>query len=402
MIKLLQPSVKGFKYRIYPNEEQKLYLSKTFGCCRFIYNTLLSEATLEYSAYKVNYSDRKPDCSGFAFCKKIKELKDKDEFFWLREVSNRALQQKAIDLGKAFSNFFRKGSKKASYPKFKKRNENNSFRLTEESFSIISGKLFLAKCKKSINLNLSRRMPSPPSQVTISRNASGQYFASFLCEYTPESVTTGIGVLGIDVGIKDLVVTSKGDLIENPKHYLHAAHRLARLQRRLSRKQKGSKNRTKARLKVARLHQHIVNQRCDHLHKLSTRLISENQAIVIENLNVQGMSQNRKLAKHVMTAGWSMFRKMLEYKAQASQHVKIIIASRWYPSTQLCSACYKRPTKKLNLSERGWICEYCGSIHQRDVNAAKNLKLLGEWTLAKPGVLDSGYAVVLAEQYPSL
>lgn len=402
MSHIKQPLAKGFKCRIYPTNEQQAYLNKTFGCCRFVYNHLLASSQLAYDHWKLNNQLPKPKMNTFDLINQLPTLKQQPEYLWLNEVSSCALQQKVQDLGKSFGNFFKRNSKGVGYPKFKKRGYSDSFRLTPKYFAIKGNVFTIAKCVTPIKIISDRVLPSEPSQVTISRNASGQYFASFLCEYTPKPVTTGVGVLGIDVGIKDLVVTSKGDFVENPKHYLHAAHRLARFQRRLSRKQKGSKNRNKARLKVARLHQHIVSQRCDHLHKLSTRLIGENQAIVIENLNVKGMSQNRKLAKHVMTAGWSMFRKMLEYKAQASQHVKIIIASRWYPSTQLCSACYKRPTKKLKLSERGWTCTHCGTVHQRDVNAAQNLKLLGEWALAKPGVLDSPCAVVLAEQYPSL
>ncbi len=402
MSKTSQPFVKGFKYRIYPNEEQQLFLNKTFGCCRFVYNRLLAGSQLAYDQWKQNNDLPKPKMSSFDLINCLPGMKQQLECVWLNEVSSCALQQKVQDLGKAFSNFFKRHTKGVGYPKFKKRGYHDNFRLTPHYFKVNNASFTIAKCAAPIKIVFDRDLPSPPSQVTISRNASGQYFASFLCEYTPDKIATGTGVLGIDVGIKDLVVTSKGDIVENPKHYLHAAHRLARLQRRLSKTQKGSKNRTKARLKVARLHQHIANQRYDHLHKLSTRLISENQAIVIEDLNVKGMSQNRKLAKHVMTAGWSLFRKMLEYKAQASQHVKIIIASRWYPSTQLCSVCYKRPTKKLKLSDRGWTCEHCGSVHQRDVNAAQNLKLLGEWTLAKSGVLDSDCAIVLAEQYPSL
>ncbi len=402
MIHATEPLVKGFKYRIYPSKDQKVYLNKTFGCCRFVYNHLLAVSKFEYEQWKLNSLYPRPRVNSFDFINKCSALKKELGYIWLNEVSSCALQQKAQDLGKAFSNFFKQHTKGIGYPKFKKRYHADSFRLTSRYFKITNGVFSIIKCYTPIKIIFDRDLPSAPSQVTISRNASGQYFASFLCEYTPEPITTGIGVLGIDVGIKDLVVTSKGDTIENPKHYLHAAHRLARLQRRLSKTQKGSKNRTKARLKVARLHQHIANQRCDHLHKLSTQLIRENQAIVIEDLNVKGMSQNRKLAKHVITAGWSMFRKMLEYKAQASQHVKIIIASRWYPSTQLCSACYQRPSQKLKLSDRGWTCEHCGTVHQRDVNAAQNLKLLGEWTLAKSGVLDSECAVVLADQYPGL
>lgn len=367
---------KGYKYRLYPTEEQKQLLEKTFGCTRYVWNHFLDKSIKDYEACKADDTLSKPDVSGHGFVIKLPVLKRQPETSWLNEVSSVALQQKLLDLEQAFQNFFGKNRKKANgYPKFKSKRYRQSFRLTKAGFSLVNGQLYLAKCLEPFKVVWSRELPSDPTSVTISKTAAGEYYVSFVCYYMPVK-TNGTNITGIDLGISNLATLSTGEDIANPKHYNKTQKQLARLSRRLAKKQKGSKNRNKARIKVAKLHEHVANQRKDFLHKLSTKLVRENQALAIEDLRVANMSRNRKLAKHIMTAGWGMFRKFLEYKAIDSQHCRLVIADAYYPSTQLCSACGIKPTEKLKLHVRQWTCSSCNTTHGRDHNAGLNLKQL--------------------------
>lgn len=388
---------KAYRMRLYPTPAEQEVLRRIIGTTRYMYNAVLDILNREYDAWKANPSLPKPSVTGYGPVYYGNHVKQDPERPWLLETSNVAYQQKLLDLSKAYTNFFRK---RAQRPKFKKKSHGGSFRLMTNAFRLKDGRLSIAKCPTLIRVRWSRELPSPPSQVTITLSPSGEYHASFLCEYTPQR-TSGTRITGIDLGITSLLSLSDGTVIDNPRHYVAAQARLARLQRRLSRKQKGSHNRHKARIHVARLHTHITNQRRDHLHKLTTTLIRENQAIGIEDLAVSNMGRNRHLAKHIMTAGWGMFRTMLTYKAEASQHCRLVIADRYYPSTQCCSGCGLKPTEKLALKVRSWTCEHCGATHQRDHNAAINLQHVAREGLRMATVAKATQSVILMRDYAS-
>lgn len=365
--------VKGFKFRYYPDQAQQVLLGRTFGCTRYVFNYCLDKARSDYEAYKANPARLKPQVNYNEFSRQLTALKTSPDHIWLNEVSSTALQQSLRRLGAAFTVFFSKSRKgKSGYPNFRSKYRRQSITLTTDGFRVKDGKVYIAKCSTPLNIIWHRELPSQPTSLTISLEPTGRYFISFVCEYQPQP-TNGQGIIGIDLGITDIATMSTGETIANPRHYIKAACRLGRLQRQLSKKKPGSKNRDKARLKVAKLHAHIANQRKDFLHQLTTRLVSKNQAIVIEDLAVGNMGRNRHLSKHIMTAGWGMFRAMLDYKVVASSWCRLIVADRYYPSSQLCSTCGERPDQKLKLATRVWTCPKCHTQHQRDDNASKNL-----------------------------
>lgn len=368
---------KGYKYRIYPTLEQQVFLEKTFGCCRKVWNVLLAQVNEEYSNWKLNPSLPKPRVSAYDFQNALPLLKERQEYSYLKEVSSKALQIQSHKLGEAFTKFF-KSKGKIGYPQFKSKHKSrDSFTLESyvngaNYFKVKNNIFTIAKLSEPIKISWCRELPSESTQVTISKNAAGQYFASFLCDTTSQ-LTNGQGIVGVDLGIKTLATQSNGIAISNPKYFVTSQKKLACLQRRLSKKCKGSKNRDKARLKVARLHLKISNQRQDYIHKLTRSLVNDNQVIVIEDLNVKGMSQNRKLSKHILDAGLGMFRRYLEYKTIESSWCRVIVADRFYPSTQLCSVCGSRPIPKIKLGVSQWTCASCNTLHGRDDNASINL-----------------------------
>ena len=371
---------RGYKFRIYPTPDQIINLEKTFGCVRLIYNTLLDQSIKEYEQYKLikelNKESliKRPDVSGFTLAKQITILKQNPDYAFLAEVSSCALKSKAHDLGKAFSNFFKT---KKGFPQFKKKHGLQSFRLNHDErasyFKVIENKLYLPLRKDGIKIQLDRSLPSVPSSVTISKSRSGKYFASFLCKVEPR-LTNGTGIIGIDLGLKDFIVTSDGIKINNPKFFNKSQQKLKRLQQSLSRKKKGSSNRNKARIKVAKCYEHISNQRNSFLHNLSRQLVNENQVIGIETLTVSNMIRNRKLSKAIQDVSWSTFIRMLVYKAEESSWCKIGYADRFYPSTHICNETRLKLDRKLKLSEREWQCPYCNQLHDRDINAACNIR----------------------------
>ena len=364
--------IKGFKYRFYPTIEQIELLNNTFGCCRFVWNKLLGKSIKAYEAYKVDNSLPKPKVSGYDFVKQLPILKQ--EYQFLNNVSAVALQQSVINLGRSYSNFFnKKGMKKHGYPKFKSKHGKQSFTSTDNAFNFRDNKLTIAKSDTPLKIKWSQELPSKPSSCTISKTPSGKYFISFICEYIPTK-TSGTSITGIDLGIKDFIVTSDGNKIPNPKHLSKLEKRLARYQRRMIRCKKGSNNRNKARIKVARIHERITNQRNDFHHKLSRQLINENQVIGIENLMVSNMIKNHNLAKSIHGVAWSSFVGMTTYKAKHSQHCNIVKIDTFYPSSHICSECGIKLDRKLKLSERTFECPHCGNIHDRDINAAINIR----------------------------
>jgi putative transposase len=374
MSKKTQSFIKGYKFRIYPTDEQKEYLAKIFGCTRFVYNKALAKSIEDYNNYKNNPDIfQKPNVSAFGLCYNLVNWKQSEETSWLSDVPSHVLQMSLHNLANAFTRLFKT---KKGYPQFKNKHDKQSATFTRVSYTLKDNVFKIAKCKDPINIRWSRELPSGEiGPCTISKTSSGKYFVSFMCEYIPEK-THGKDFIGIDAGITDLATISTGEIIINPRYFTRAQKQLAKYQRRLSKKNKGSSNRTKAKIKVARHHEHIANQRLDYVHKFTTRLIRENQAIAIENLNISNMVRNHKLSKHIMDAGWGIMRKQLTYKAIASQHCKLIIADPYYPSTQLCHVCGRKSDIRIKLGVTKWQCSYCSTIHGRDDNASKNLEQL--------------------------
>ena len=365
---------RGFSFRFYPNQAQQEYLKHSFGCTRFVYNKLLEQTKTAYSDFKAGKTTDKPDLSKPGLSRLLTQLKHHPEYPWLQQVSATALQESCFNLATAYKNGFTGQNK---LPTFKYKYSKQSISFTVSGFSIEGKYLKLAKLDTLIKLKLSRQLPSAPTRVTITKTPSGEYYASFACTYTPKR-KAGTGTIGIDVGITDLATFSDGTTVPNPRHFLKLQRKLAIAQRRLSKKKKGSKNRQKQQLVVARIHSKIANQRSDYLHKLTTTIVSNNQAIAIEQLQVSNMLRNHKLAKHIADVSWSRFRELLTYKVEETSTGYLFLADPYYPSTQLCSACGTKPTEKLKLSTRKWTCGKCGTTHQRDHNAAMNLKLLAD------------------------
>jgi putative transposase len=360
-----------YRYRIYPNIAQRRMLARTFGCVRVVFNDALRLRQEEYQANGTTIS------SGELQKRLITQAKHTVERCWLAEVSNIALQQSVQDAGLAFKNFFqslkgqRKG-KKVGFPRFKRKSNTQAFRLTRGGFAIRdNGKLYVAKIGE-VKVEWSRELPSEPSSVTVKQDAAGRYFVSFVCEVEPIQHPASNTGVGIDLGITTFATLSTGEKVANPRILQRQLKRLRRLQKSLSRKVKGSNRREVARRKVARLHARIKDTRSDFLHKLSTKLVRENQAIVLEDLNVSGMVKNRRLARAISDVGWRQFRAMLEAKAICYDR-EIQVISRWEPTSQRCSCCGELGGKKP-LDVRRWTCLHCGAEHDRDVNAAVNIK----------------------------
>lgn len=356
--------LKAYKYRIYPNSEQRLYLAKVFGCTRFIYNKMLADRIKSYEENK--------DLD----IKKVKyptPAQYKKEFQWLKEVDSLALANAQLNLDKAYKNFFR--DKSVGFPKFKSKKTNyHSFTTNNQKGTVYieSSYIKIPKLKSMVKIKKHRQFNGLIKSCTISKAPSGKYYVSILIDTENIQLPKTDKKVGIDVGLKEFAITSNGEFFSNPKWLRKSEKRLKKLQKDLSRKQKGSNNRRKARLKFARLHEKIANQRKDFLHKISTQLINENQVIVIEELKVKNMQQNHKLAKAISEVSWYEFRRMLEYKADWYGR-KIIVAPSNYASSQLCSNCGNKSSQTKDLSCRTYICPVCGMMMDRDINASKNL-----------------------------
>ena len=355
--------LKAYKYRLYPNEEQRIYLAKTFGCARFIYNRMLADRIKAYEENK--------DLD-------IKAIKNptpaqyKNEFDWLKEVDSLALANAQLNLDKAYKNFFR--DKSVGFPKFKKKTNTNNYTTNNQHGTVYieNNHIKVPKLKSMIKIKQHREFVGIIKSCTISQVPSGKYFISILVDAENIQLPKTDNKIGVDLGIKEFAITSDGDFFSNPKNLRKSEKRLAKLQKDLSRKQKGSNNRKKAKIKVAKLHEKISNQRKDFLHKVSTQLINKNQVIVIEDLKVSNMIKNHNLAKSIADASWSEFRRMLEYKAKWHDR-EIIVAPSNYASSQLCSSCGNKSSQTKDLSCRTYICPVCGMTMDRDVNASKNL-----------------------------
>ncbi len=359
---------RAFKYRFSPTDAQAAELSRTFGCVRKVYNLALAVRTEAWM--------RQERVSYIQTSAMLTAWKKTEELAYLNEVSSVPLQQALRHLQTAFTNFF---GKRARYPRFKSRKKSRkSAEYTTSAFRFRDGKLTLAKMAEPLDIVWSRPLPegAQPSTVTVSQDAAGRWYVSLLVEDpTVQPLPAAGTAVGVDVGLGHLLTLSTGEKVANPRHERRDRARLAKAQRQLARTAKGEgANRRKAREKVAKVYARIADRRRDHLHKLTTRLVRENQTIVIEDLTVRNMVKNSRLARAISDAAWADFRSMLEYKAHWYGR-EVIAVDRWFPSSKLCSACGTL-RDKLPLNVRTWTCD-CGTTHDRDVNAANSLLAAG-------------------------
>jgi putative transposase len=358
---------KAYKFRIYPNEEQKILLAKTFGSCRFVYNYFLDRRIKLYK-------EEEKSMTYYDMTAELTQLKKQPEYEWLNEVPAVALNMSCKQLDTAYKNFFRD---KKGFPKFKSKHTSKlSFSTQNGSGIHIKGNYVILPKVKEVKAKIDRTIPNDwkIKRATVSQNASGKYYCSLTFEY--ESHIQEVepqNAIGLDFSMHELYVDSNGDCPAYPKYYRQAEKKLAREQRKLSLMQKGSNNRNKQRIKVAKLHEHISNQRRDFLHKRSRNLVNEYDCICIENLNMKSMSQSLNFGKSVTDNGWGMFTQMLKYKL-ADEGKHLIKIDKFFPSSQTCHNCGCVNPITKDLSVREWTCSECGHHHDRDVNAALNIR----------------------------
>lgn len=336
-------------------------LGNWFGQARFVWNYYLNERTVTYkeTGKGLSYNDNAVS---------LTQLKKNTGLAWLSECPSQALQQALKHLDSAFKDFFSRGK---GYPSFKSKHKSNHSLHFPQGFKIVGNSLTIPKVKKPIKIRLHRSIKGNIRSVTVSRNPAGQYHASILTDDVSTSLPESNNQVGLDLGLKHFIIESNGRKTNSPKALKKGERKLAKLQKRLSKKKKGSNNRYKARIKVAKQHLKITNLRKDFLHKLSTKLINENQVIGIEDLHVKGMVRNHKLAKAISDASWSIFTAMLEYKAVwYGREIKKV--DKFFPSSKMCNGC-GRIKQDLNLSDRNITCDKCGNTYDRDINAAKNI-----------------------------
>jgi putative transposase len=358
---------RAYQFRFYPTPEQEVILARTFGCARFAYNHMLRLRTDAWQVRQERVGYHETSAA-------LTALKKTEEHAWLNEVSSVPVQQALRHLQTAFANFF---AKRAKYPSFKRKDGAQSAEYTTSAFKWDRASLKLAKMDAPLAIRWSRTIPNGAkvTTVTVSKDTAGRYHVSMLCDDVVSARPAASGKVGIDLGLTHFAVLSTGEKIAAPNAFRRNEAKLARLQRRLAKKQKGSANRRKAKLKVARMHARTADSRRDFLHQLSTRLIHENQVIAIESLSVRNMQKNRCLAKSISDASWSEFTRQLEYKAQWYGRTLVGI-DRWYASSKRCSDC-GHTVAHMPLKVRSWTCPECGARHDRDINAARNVLAAG-------------------------
>jgi putative transposase len=357
----------AYKLRFYPTDEQREVLARTFGCCRYVYNWALDMRTQRYyeEGKSVSYTDTS---------KALTQLKKDEDHEWLKEPSSVALQQSLRNLERAFQNFF---DERAGYPNFKRKHGKQTACFASNAFTLHGKRLSVAKVPGSLNVRWSSDLKESTevSSVTLTKDPAGRYFVSLTCKEEKEPLPETDSAVGVDLGITDVAVTSDGFKSGNPRHLEDDLWRLKKARRRLSRKEKGSQNWKKQKRRVARLHARISDKREDFLHKLSRKLVNENQVLAFETLNVKGMQQNRSLARSISDTGWSTLVRQVKYKAKWAGRT-VVRVDRWFPSTKRCHDCgHVGESKPLDVRE--WTCTECGVVHDRDVNAAKNIRTAG-------------------------
>ena len=350
---------KTYRFELRPTQDQKVLLDKHFGCVRFVYNHFLNERKGQYQANKKsdNY---------YTQAKTLTELKKQEETVWLKEVNSQTLQFALRSLDTAYLNFFRGNAK---FPRFKSKKRKNGFTVPQHT-KLVDGRIYVPKFKEGIKCIVHREIKGDVGKMTFTKTPTGRYYVSILTEeqYQPKEKTGA--VCGIDLGLKDFAITSDGIKFKNNKYTKQYEKELAKAQKHLSRKQKGSNSFERQRRKTARLHEKITNSRMDTLHKVSHQLVSDYDIIALEDLNVKGMVKNHKLAKHISDASWGTFVRLLEYKADWNDK-QIVKINRFYPSSKTCCEC-GWINQDLNLSMREWTCKN-GHVLDRDLNAAKNI-----------------------------
>ena len=359
---------KAFRYRFYPTPEQESLLRRTLGSVRLVYNKALHERTQAWyeRQERVGY----PETSTM-----LTQWKKQEELDFLNEVSCVPMQQGLRHLQTAFTNFF---AGRAKYPNFKKKRNSGSAEFTKSAFKFKNKEIYLAKCSEALPIRWSRQIPKEcePSSVTVSLHPSGRWHISIRFDApTIQPLPVSENAVGIDLGVTSLIATSNGEKLANPKHFKKHRKRLKKAQKNLSRKQKGSKNREKARIKVAKIHLKIADSRKDFLHKTTIQLVRENQTITVESLAVKNMVKNHKLALAISDSGWSELIRQLDYKCRWYGR-NLVAIDRWFPSSKRCSSC-GHIVDKMPLNIREWTCLECGSNHDRDVNASKNILAAG-------------------------
>jgi putative transposase len=367
---------KVVKLRIYPDSNQKLALAKAFGSCRWVWNHFLN-------LMNETYKETGKGLSGYDVKKLLPSLKKQEETSWLKQTYSQCLQQVCLNLGVAFNNFF---ERRAKYPNFKSKDGKQSLQYPS-NVSIKDDCLDVPKIGL-ISGKFHRSIEGKIKSVTITKNCTHQYYASILFEDGKDKPQPSIEgkAIGLDLGLNHFAISSDGSKFDNPKILNKHEKNLKRKQQQLSRKKKGSNNRKKARLKVAKVHLKITNCRCDFLHKLSRRIVDENQVIVLENLNIKGMLKNHCLAKSIQQVGWGMFGTMLKYKAEREGKVYLEV-DRFFPSSKTCHVCLNR-VDNLPLEIRQWECTRCNTKHDRDINAAINIREEGLRILKTSGTGD--------------
>ncbi|MGM9986364.1 MAG: IS200/IS605 family element RNA-guided endonuclease TnpB [Bacillaceae bacterium] len=355
---------KAYKYRIYPNKEQKILINKTIGCSRYVFNHFLNES-------KKYYEETKKVLNFNQYCKMLTQLKKEENTKWLKEVDSTSLQATLKNLESAYKNFFKGNGK---YPKFKsKKNKVQSYnsKNNKTTIRIQDGKLVLPKLGK-VKITLSKKMAGRVLNCTVTKKASDKYFVVILCEEDIQYLPKVNSSVGIDLGLKEFAILSNETVYDNPKFFRKLEKKLAQEQRKLSRKKHGSTNYEKQRIKVAKVHEKITNAKDDYLQKISTEIVKNHDIICIEDLNVSNMLKNHKLAKGISEVSWSKFRNMLTYKCEWYGK-ELVVIGKCFPSSQLCYECGYQYKGTKDLKVREWTCSNCGDSHDRDLNASKNI-----------------------------